>query len=126
MAIWHLLSQLQINTEFTTPDNALGAAFTIERVSEEEIKIKTQNGTEVNISIRAFVEPILYLLQHHHNENNPVHIASDNDTNKSGPLCLAAREKNSNVRCINYILPILQQYEIVGIDGNRPNRCYYV
>jgi len=116
--MWGLLT---IGQDFRTPDLQRGNNFHISNVEDTGITIMPQN---ISISRDAFKKAIHYLRSHEHYADNPCEIRSNNDSNLSGPLCKESREVNKNVRCINYILPILKKYGIVEIDGRRPNKTW--
>lgn len=116
-----LWKKLQVGQQFRTPDLYKGKDFIIEEKSNNQIKIQPQN---VGISRAAFCAAIHYLRQNNHYMNSPCEIRSSNNTHLAGPLCRAAREQNSNIRCINYILPILQKKVIAGVNPVRPNSTW--
>lgn len=118
-----VFSNLALNQEFRTPDNRRGVTFSIQQIgnNQDVIKITPQN---INISRAAFLAALHYLheYQRNHGVNTPRPISSNNDQEKAGALCVAARNQNGNTRCINYILPILGVNDLVSIDGSRrPN-----
>ncbi len=116
-------SHLEKGSRFTTPDDLKGANFEISNVGTESIEILPQ---DVEIDRRAFETAIHYLRAHGHYSTNPCEIRSSNNRNQSGRLCLASRDQNGDIRCINYIVPILESLGIVKTDGNRPNRTWLV
>jgi hypothetical protein len=109
--------------DYRTPDHNVGEVFSITEVNEKNIHIKPQN---ITISKESFISALHYLRANHHGRANPCEIKSSNDREHAGPLCRAARDKNNDVRCINYILPILRNYGLVGISGNQPNSTWLV
>lgn len=112
-----------VGRNFRTPDASRGKDFEIAHVEDDRIIIAPQN---IIIYREAFVRAIHYLRVHNHDINNPCEVRSNNDYNLAGPLCRASREANQNVRCINYVLPILSILGIVGIDENRPNTTWLI
>jgi hypothetical protein len=116
-------TQIAIGQEFRTPDLLIGKYFQISNVEVNRIIIIPQN---LSISRKAFERAIHYLRSHNHSIDNPCEIRSNNDSNLAGPLCIESRNINNNVRCINYILPILKTYGVVGIDGGRPNKTWVI
>jgi len=116
--IWNNLSP---NQTFRTPDTQKGVDFSIERVDNGQLRISPQN---IPVSKAAFAATLHYLKTNGHNEHNPCEIRSSNDPASAGPLCLTARQANSNIRCINYILPILAQHQIVRINPTRLNTTW--
>ena len=109
---------------FKTPDNMRGSHFAVQSVDSEIIKIKTRRGTLVPIRRQAFENTLHYLRSHDHYLDNPCKIRSSNDRELAGPLCVASRDGNWNIRCINYILPILESSGIVVTDSRRPNKTW--
>lgn len=110
--------KLDVGQRYRTPDLHRGVDFKIETKSHDSIKIAPQG---VVIKKNAFIFAIHYLRSHGHDMNLPCEIRSSTGRNTAGPLCIAARDQNSNVRCINYILPILQRNAVVGVNPVQPN-----
>ena len=106
-----LWKKLQIGQQFRTPDLYKGKDFQIEEKSDAQIKIQPQN---IVISREAFSAAISYLRENNHFIKTPCEIQSLNSTELSGPLCKAARQKK--IKCINYILPILQKKGIAEVN----------
>lgn len=120
------LDTLEINQPFTTPDMFFGSPFRIDGVAQGEIRIILSSGGVLAIHRQAFFEANNYLQANNHDMSNPVNLGSSNSVIDSGPLCLATRAANNNVRCINYIIPILAFLGAAGFSGARPNTCWYV
>lgn len=118
--IW---SKLEAGKRYRTPDLYKGKDFYIKEKTRHGIKIQPQN---ISITKEAFLAAVHYLIQNKHYFRNQCEIRSSNSRITAGPLCLTARDKNSNVRCINYILPILQAFQIVSIDPVRPNKTWLI
>ena len=115
--------KLQAGKRYRTPDLHIGKDFYINEKTSQGLKIVPQN---ISITKEAFLAALHYLIQNEYNLRNQCEIRSSNSKSTAGPLCLASREKNSNVRCINYILPILQGFQLVGIDPVRPNKTWII
>jgi len=115
--------RLETGKRYRTPDLYRGKDFYIEEKTTQGVKIEPQN---ISVTKEAFLSALHYLIQNEHNFRNQCEIRSSNSRRTAGPLCLAARDKNSNVRCINYILPILQGFQIVGIDPVPPNKTWLI
>lgn len=115
--------KLKTGKRYRTPDLYNGKDFLIEDKSNQRIKIIPQS---ISITREAFLSALHYLYQNEHYFRNQCEIRSSNSRKSAGPLCLASRDENSNVRCINYILPILQNFQIVGIDPVRPNKTWLI
>ncbi len=109
---------------FRTPDNSRGVIFSIARVNADKLFIHPQQGVSIHHS--AFIAALDYLLETNSGVTNKCEIRSSNDSRKAGPLFRASRDKNNNVRCINYIVPILRAYGIVDCSGDRPNKVWLV
>ena len=118
--VWKNLSAQQI---FQTPDGARGISYTIATVDSSGINISPQN---IRINKKAFSATIHYLKRKRHDRDHPIRIQSSNDPTMAGPLCTISRNKNNGVRCINYILPILNNLRIVGVDSRRPNKTWII
>jgi hypothetical protein len=116
--VWRNIS---VGQRFRTPDLFKGVDFSIQLKNKDSISIVPQ---KISISRTAFLKAIHYLRVENHDIDNPCEIRSSNDRKNSGPLCVAARDEKNNVRCINYILPILQKNVIVGINPVRPNTTW--
>ena len=116
--IWQNLANRQT---FRTPDSTKGKGFRITDLGNNSIYITPQ---KIEISRESFEKTIHYLKTNKHYANNPCEIRSNNDSSIAGPLCRSSREFNHNVRCINYILPILKAHGIVEINGNSPNKAW--
>jgi len=112
---------------FRTPDRHKGADFVLKQVRHDRVVIETgRRPSDVPITLAAFTAAFEYLLHNGHDADHPIPIRSHNDPRQAGPLCRAAREKNSDIRCINYILPLMKAMGYVEVDGSRPNRCWYL
>ena len=120
-AINQIWQRLEIGRRYQTPDNIKHAEFEIADINDQRILIAPQN---IHINRRAFVATLDFLRSNNHSEDNPCIIGSSNDPKSSGELCTVSRSKNDNVRCINYILPILEEFKVVTTDGSRPNRVW--
>ena len=125
LAMQMLFNNLPKHQGFSTPDNACGSSYAINSIEVDSISIRTKGCSIVNISIDAFIQAVFFLISNNHNVSNKIEIASSNSPSHAGPLCVATRGANNNVRCINYILPILKSIGIVDIDGTQPNKCWY-
>lgn len=120
------LQTLKINSKLPTPDEISEKSFTVNRINSDSITIIAGNGTSVELSFAAFIDTMKYLICNGHDSSNPVEIRAHNVPSAAGPLCLAARARNNNVRSITYTLPILEEFGFVGISGARPNSCWYL
>lgn len=117
-AVWRSIT---VGQRYRTPDLYKGKDFSIEQKGHERLKISPQ---AVSVSKSAIEATIHYLRSHQHDMDSPCEIRSSNDKTTAGPLCCIAREENDGVRCINYILPILQKNAIAGINPVRPNSTW--
>ncbi len=116
-------SHLSVGQTYRTPDAAAGVSFEISDVTPTNIEILPQ---KIRISRQAFSAALHYLRSNRHDREHPCEIRSNNNPNLAGPLCREARPHNNNVRCINYILPALAQFRIVGIGSAQPNTTWVV
>lgn len=133
-SIWPQLGSIPEGV-LRTPDNINGVHFIIRDVNAGAIAILT--GTQnrqtapdkapVNITKAAFIAALDYLISHNHVDSTKrCEINARNSPDNAGDLCRASRAQNHNVRCINYILPILQYVSLVEIDGNRLNTTWLI
>jgi len=116
-----LWKQLKPGQSFRTPDNQVGKPFSIYKITDDKIVILRQQ-TPVPIKKESFSAAIHYLRKNSHNGNNPCEIRSSNSEHSSRPLCSTTRQENNKTRCVNYILPILSNFNFVGCDVHRPGR----
>lgn len=114
---------LTTKKKFQTPDEVRGSSYTVTEIDKLKIKISPQN---IQITKKAFSATIHYLKKKRIDRDHPIRIQSSNDPTMAGPLCTISRGKNNGVRCINYILPILHKFRIVGIDSTRPNKTWVI
>ena len=114
---------IQTGQKFKTPDKLKNTSFSIEQKDENKIRIEPQG---IHISRKSFVASVHYLRTHNHYKDNPCRLDANNDPALAGPLCKTSREANHNVRCINYILPILKSLDIIGLNCDRPNSAWLI
>jgi hypothetical protein len=117
-AIWQNIATGQT---FRTPDSTRSKTYRISGLEDNHIYITPQ---KIEISRESFEKAIHYLKTNEHYANNPCEIRSNNDSSIAGPLCRASRGFNHNVRCINYVLPILKAHGIVEINGSSANKTW--
>lgn len=117
-AVWR---KIAVGQTFRTPDLYRGKDFKIDKIDRDRLTILPQS---VTISKSAFIAAIHYLKVKQHDMDSPCEIRSSNNQASAGPLCLAVRSQNTGVRCVNYVLPILQKKQIVGINPVRPNSTW--
>jgi hypothetical protein len=116
---WGLLQPGQV---YRSPSGR--KSFKITSITSEKIIIKTEK-TEITIKPAAFLAALEYLRMHRHTEENKVKIRSNKDISKAGPLCIAIRNANGvNVMISTYVLPMLAEMKLVGIDSAIPNRVW--
>ena len=121
-AQWHSMEQ---GKNLRTPTKR--KTFEISFIYPDEVIIKTQGGTNIPIKRQAFLAVLNFLTENKHNRSNKVEIESNKVRAKAGPLCLAARKGNgSTTMVITYILPILADIGLVGIDSNIPTRTWII
>jgi hypothetical protein len=114
-------THLAVGQSYTTPDAIAGVPFTISRLAANSIQISPQG---VTVTREAFSDALHYLRANRHDQHNPCEIRSSDDPVLAGSLCSAARSRNANVRCINYVLPVLAALSIVGTGSARPNTAW--
>jgi len=102
-------------------------SLTVWQITPDEMHISTEGGTEMKITRSAFSASLNYLLEQGHVASHPCAIASDQLRSEAGPLCLAARDANSEsggTRVITYVLPILKEMGLVEINSEIPNTVW--
>ncbi len=99
-----------------TPDDAKGAEFTIIESNSTLIKIQTVGGSPISIDKESFHAALHFLLSNGYTSPSKACEIGANNGNP-GKLDLATRKTGQRV--INYILPILAEAGVVGIDGVR-------
>lgn len=99
-----------------TPDEIKGAEFTITETNSTQIKIQTVGGSHISIDKESFHAALEFILINGHTSPSKACEIGANNGNP-GKLDLATRKTGQRV--INYILPILAEAGIVGIDGMR-------
>jgi hypothetical protein len=116
-------THLAVGQPYETPDDDAHVPFTVSSMAADAIEISSQG---IRVTRDAFSDALHYLRANRHDEDHPCAIGSNNDSGLAGPLCREARSRNANVRCINYILPILADLGIVGIGSARPNTTWVI
>jgi len=109
---------------FATPDRRRSRPFRLDTVDMERPGIQVsplENQSSGPVWIRAdAVNRCLTFLQGHVAPGDPIPIQASQ--NNPGPLARFTRRGNGGVRCLHYLLPILQRCGLVVIDGDtRPN-----
>lgn len=118
-SIWDSIKNIK---EIKTPSGK--RCFYISTVSDNLISINTENKGKVGIQKTSFVAVMDYLISNKHTNKIRCKIKSSNTRENSGPLCLAARDANNDVRSITYIVPILATLNVLGMDGGKPNTTW--
>jgi len=116
-SIWTKISTP--GTQLFTPDEIKGAEFTITESNSTQIKIKTYSGSPIIIDRESFHAALHFLLSNGYTSSSKAcEIGSSNDN--PGELDRVTRK--TGLRVINYILPILAEAGVVGIDGMRNSK----
>lgn len=117
-ALWPELAK--VGERYTTPDEQKGADFIVVESDESTISIKTTGGSIVQISRDSFIAALFLLIQEGHMSKERVCLIGANICDP-GSLDSATRVQSGGTMVISYILSILAETGIVGIDGERPN-----
>ncbi|VVP39185.1 hypothetical protein PS850_04811 [Pseudomonas fluorescens] len=120
-SLWPMMGELG---PLRTPSQS--ASFNVGSVTPERVKVSV-GKTGLVVPKAAFEAALEYLHANDHHAGNPCVIESDNDYEKAGPLCKAARLLPSGSygqRNITYVLPILEQLGVVGISPKRPTSVW--
>ena len=109
--------------EYKTPDDQLGSPFTVVGSDNSCIKIETAGGNPITIQRESFTAAIVYLLENGHLSKTKACAIGANIGDPS-PLDQATRVYSRGVMVISYIVPILAEAGVVGINGKRPNATW--
>ncbi len=102
-----------------TPDDERGVEFTIIESNLALIKIQTSGSSHIRIEKESFHAALHFLLSNGHTSpSKACEIGASNGT----PGELDQLSRKTGPRVINYILPILAEAGIVGIDGMRNSK----
>lgn len=128
-AVWN--EMCAPNQQYRTPDNQVGAQFSVAESDPDWVSIRTGQGDNPTIRLRksAFFAALKYLNEHQHGPNHRCRIDSATAPENAGPLCLTTRRANTadgsdGQRVITYIAPMLAGTGLVQVDGNRPNQIW--
>ena len=126
-AVWN--EMCAPNRDYRTPDNQVGAEFSVAESDANSVLIQTGGGNPLTIRKQAFFAALKYLNEHKHGPNNRCKIDSATNPEVAGPLCLTTRRANTvdgndGPRVITYIAPMLAGSGLVELDGNRPNQVW--
>jgi hypothetical protein len=112
------------NLPLKTPSGTASFAATLLVPSNKVVFHVGHTQAPITVPIVAFEDVLNYLQTHAHNMHSPCQIRSNNNSRLAGPLCLIARQHTNNVRCINYVLPLLAKLGWVDIDSRVPNTVW--
>jgi len=112
--IWNNIMAACQGAELLTP--AERSWFKVAEVTQERIVITTKFEGSLYIGKEHFEGALHYLLAHGHHDEAPCEIRSNKSYDDAGPLCRAARKPHGGQMNITYVLPILKQMGLVGID----------
>lgn len=124
--LWALISRLQ-GKELQTPSGS--ARFRIMSVDADRVVIETgSEDSQLALTRAAFQQTLDYLAGNSHfGRTQAVEIGSNHTYERAGALCQAARyraEGKPGRTNITYILPILEQCQVVGIRSTTPNSTW--
>lgn len=115
--VWNNIDTVCRGVELKTPSDQ--SSFTVAEVQQDKIVITLGSKSDMSIDKVAFEGALRYLLEHGHHEGAKCEIRSADRYEDAGPLCQAARGA-SRTRASTYVLPILKQMGLVGIDPRAP------
>ena len=129
-AIWSQIAFSKIQTHksksaLKTPDKQNGSLFSVENKSPNELTIQTNGKARLTISKDAFRRALEYLIRHNHVSKEQVCEIGACISNPS-PLDLTTRipQTKRSTMVIPYVLPVLEAFGVLTIDGNRPNKVW--
>ncbi len=113
-----------VGRTFSTPDRRRSRKFRLDAVDRQRPGLQITPLESLNadpVWIRAdAVNRCLLFLQRFVPPDEPTPIAASQ--NNPGPLARFTRRGNGGVRCLHYLLPVLERCSLVRIDGDtRPN-----
>lgn len=118
--IWN---EIPLDLELSTPDKVCSKPFVVVEHNLDKISVRSNSRNHIVIHKGAFVAVLRFLAEGHHYADRPCLVAASYDL--PGTLGYTAKRANINrAVVITYILPVLQQLDIVGIDRGRPNRTW--
>jgi hypothetical protein len=91
------------------------STFKVAEVQQDRVIITLNSGSPMNVGKEAFESALRYLLEHGHHRGAQCEIRSAQSYEEAGPLCQATRI-DKGTRLSTYVLPILKQMGLVGID----------
>ena len=104
--------------------------FKVVSNTSSEMTIEVGAGKSLLVISREnFESTIDYLNIHDHGPHRPCRIDANADPLKAGPLCLACRKTAAGdygPRLITYVLPILADLDVVGLNGNAPATTWLI
>lgn len=104
--------------------------FKVVSNTSSEITIEVGAGKNLLVVSREnFESTIDYLNMHDHGPDRPCRIEANADPVKAGPLCLACRKTSAGdygPRLITYVLPILADVGVVGLNGDAPAATWLI
>lgn len=125
-AIAHAWNDIRsIHPQHAIPGPTGISAFTLVSVEPEQLTIATARS-RATISREHFENALGYLMDNGHDVASPCRIGSNKEYAKAGPLCRAARARPEGRMNITYVLPILREVGLVGIDPKRPSTAWFV
>lgn len=98
-----------------TPDEKVGAAFTVETVDEEGVGVRTHRGGKIRISLFTFEMAVKFLADRGYRGSQWVEV-------KDQDFQVLLEMENDRVRAASYILGILGAAGVIDVDGRRPNK----
>lgn len=104
--------------------------FKVVSNTSSEMTIEVGAGKNLLVISREnFESTIDYLNMHDHGPHRPCRIDANADPLKAGPLCLACRKTSAGdygPRLITYVLPILADVGVVGLNGDAPATTWLI
>jgi hypothetical protein len=125
-AIAHAWNDIRsIHPQHAIPTPTGRSAFSLVRVESEQLTFATARSG-ATIFKEHFENALGYLMAQGHSVGSPCRIDSNKEYAKAGPLCRAARSTSRGRMNITYVLPILQEVGLVGINPARPSTAWFI
>lgn len=102
-------------TKLRTPDEKVGAPFTVDNVDLEGLDIRTNRGGKLRISLFTFETAMKFLADRGHTGDRWLPV-------KDEEFQMLLNMENDRVRAASYVLAILGAAGLIDVDGGRPNK----
>jgi hypothetical protein len=110
-----ILERVKPGAKLRTPDEKVGAPFTVEALDAEGLEIRTNRGGKLRISLFTFETAMKFLADRGHAGERWLPV-------KDEEFQMLLNMENDRVRAASYVLAILGAAGLIDVDGGRPNK----